>query len=64
MHLGVTFIFGFFIVCLPAIFQKSSSYDKDTWIAATDSYAHFYIILLFPVTAILQQTNFTLSIII
>ena len=61
MHPGVTFNCGSFKVCLPAIFQKSFSYDKDTWIDANDCNVHFYIILLFPLTAILQQINFTVS---
>ena len=37
----------------------SFSYDKDVWIASTDYYMHFYIIVLFPLTAILQVINFT-----
>ena len=61
MHPGVTFNFGSFKVCLLAVFEKSFSYDKDIWIAATDCYVHFYIILIFPLTAILQQINFTAS---
>ena len=61
VHPGVTFNFGFSKVCLLAIFEKSFSYDKDTWIATTDYYVHFYIILLFPLIAILQQINFTAS---
>ena len=48
-------------VCLAAIFETSFSYDKDIWIAATDYYMHFYIIMLFPSTAILQLINFTAS---
>ena len=48
-------------VCSDAIFETSFSYDKDTWIAATDYYMHFYIIMLFPLTAILQLINFTAS---
>ena len=54
MHHGVTFNFGSAKVYSPAIF------DKDIWIAATDCYMHFYIIVLFPLTAILQLINFTL----
>ena len=46
-------------VCSPAIFETSSSYDKDIWIAATDYFMHFYIIVLFPLTAVLQLINFT-----
>ena len=48
-------------VCSAAIFGTSFSYDKDIWIAATDYYMHFYIIMLFPLTAILQVINFTAS---
>ena len=47
-------------MCAPAIFETSFfSYDKVIWIAATDCYMYFYIILLFPLTAILQLINFT-----
>ena len=48
-------------VCLSAIFETSFSSDKDIWIAATDYYIHCYIIMLFPLTAILQLINFTAS---
>ena len=57
MHHGMTFNFGSAKVCLPAIFETSFSYDKDIWIAATDYYMHFYILVLFPLTAILQLIN-------
>ena len=58
MHHGVTFNFGSAKVCSPAIFETSFSYDKDIWIAATDYYMHFYIIVIFPLTAILQVIKF------
>ena len=45
---GVKFILGFAKVCSPAIFETYFSYDKDIWIAATDYYMHFYIIVLCP----------------
>ena len=61
LHHGVTFNFGPAKVCSPAIFETSFSYDKDIWIAATDYYMYFYIIVLFPSTAILQLLNFTAS---
>ena len=61
MHHGVTFILGSAKVCSPAIFETYFSYDKDIWIAATDYYIHFYIIVLFPFTANLQLINFTAS---
>ena len=48
-------------VCSVAIFETSFSYDKDMWMAATDYYMHFYIIMLFPLTAILQLIKFTAS---
>ena len=59
VHHGVTFCSA--KVCLAAIFETSFSYDKDIWIAATDYYMHFYTIVLFPLTAILQLINFTAS---
>ena len=61
VHHGVTFNFDSVKVCSPAIFETSFSYDKDLWIAATDFYMHFYIIVLFPLTAILQLIDFTAS---
>ena len=57
MHHGVTFLLC--KVCSPAMFETSFSYDKDTWIFATDCYMHFYIIVPFPLTAILQLINIT-----
>ena len=48
-------------VCSPAIFETCFSYDKDMCIAATDCYMYFYIIVLFPLTAILQIINLTVS---
>ena len=54
MHHGVTFNLGCAKVCSPAIIGISFSNDKDIWIAATDYCIHFYIIVLFPLTAILQ----------
>ena len=62
MHHGVTFNFGSTKVCAPAILEICFSYDKDLlWIAATDYYVYFYIIVLFPLTSILQLINFTAS---
>ena len=61
MHHGATINFGSAKVCSPAKFETSFSYDKDIWTAATDYYMHFYIIVLFPLTAILQLKNFTAS---
>ena len=53
--------FCFAKVCSAAIIEISFSYDKDIWIAATDNYMHFYIIMRFPLTAILQLINFAAS---
>ena len=62
MHHGVTFnCFGSAKVCSPAIFETCFSYNKDIWIAAAYYYIYFYIILLFPLTAILQLIKFTAS---
>ena len=61
MHHGVTFSFGSAKMCSAAIFETCSSYDKDIWIAATDYYMYFYMIVLFPLTAILQLISFTAS---
>ena len=59
MHHGVTFNFGSAKVCSPAIFETCFPYNKDIWIP--DDYMHFYIIVLFPLTVILQLINFTAS---
>ena len=48
-------------VCSPAVFETSFSYDKDIWIVVTDYYMHFDMIVIFPLTAILQLINFTAS---
>ena len=61
VHHGVSFNFGSAKVCSRAIFETSFSYDKDIWIAAADYYMNFYIIVLFPLTSILQLINFTVS---
>ena len=61
MHHGVTFNFGSAKVCSPAIYETFFFYNKDLWIAATYYYTYFYIIVLFPLTAILQLINFTAS---
>ena len=53
MHHGVTFSFSPAKVCSIGIFETCFSKDKDIWIAATDCYMYFYIIVLFPLTSIL-----------
>ena len=54
----MTFSFGSVKVFSPAIFERCFSQDKDIWIAATDYYI-IYIIVLFPLPSILQLINFT-----
>ena len=61
MHHDVTFIFGSGKVYSPAVFHTCFSYDRVIWIAATDYYVYFYIIVLFSLTAILQSINFIAS---
>ena len=62
MHHGVMFYFGSAKIASPAIFETCFSFDKDIWIATTDYYMYFYIIVLFPLTAaILELINFTAS---
>ena len=60
MHHGVTFNFGSAKVCSCAIFETCFSYDKDIWIPATDYDMYFYIIVLFPLTSILQLISLQL----
>ena len=59
MHHDETFNFDSAKVCSPSIFETCFSYDKHIRIAATDYYMYYYIIVLFPLTAILQFINFT-----
>ena len=61
MHHGVTFNLGSARVCSSPMFKTRFSYDKDIWIATTEYYVYFYIIVLFPLKAILQIINFTAS---
>ena len=61
MHHGVTFNFGSAKVCAPAILETCFSYDKHIWIPATNYYNVLYIIVLFPLTSILQLINLTPS---
>ena len=49
MHHGVFFSFGSAKVCSSAIFEICFSFVKDTWIASTDYYMYFYIIVLFSI---------------
>ena len=42
-------------VCSPAMFGTCFSYDKDTWIAATDNYMYFEISVIFLLTATLNK---------
>ena len=61
MHHGVTLSFGSAKVCSSAILESCFPYDKDIWIAETYYCMYFYIIVLFPLTSILQLINFTVS---
>ena len=45
----------------PAIFETYFSYHKEVWIAEIDQYMYCYLIVLFPLTAILQLINVTFS---
>ena len=47
VHHGVISSFGSAKVCSSAIFETCFSLDKDIWVAATDYYMYFYIIVLF-----------------
>ena len=42
-------------------YLRRLSYNKDIWIAATDYYMYFYIIVLFSLTSILQLINLMAS---
>ena len=53
-HHGVTFNLGSAKLCSAAIFEPYFSYHKNIWIAATASYMYSYLIVLFPLIAILQ----------
>ena len=56
------FNFGYAKVCSPSIFEISFSYDQYIWIiAATEYHMRIYIIVVFPLTAILQLINITAS---
>ena len=61
MHHDVTFNVGSAKLCSPAMFETCFSYDKDILIAATENYMYIYIVLLFPLTAILQLIHFIAS---
>ena len=48
-------------LCSPTIIETYFSYDKDIWIAITDYYMYFYLIVLFLLVAILQLINLAAS---
>ena len=56
---GMTFNVGSAKVCSPAIFETYFSYHKDICVAVNDYYMYFYLIVLFPLTAIVQSLTFT-----
>ena len=60
-HHGVTFNFGSAKVCSPATLETCFSYDKDIWFTATDYYMYLYIVVLIPLTSVLQVIDFTVS---
>ena len=61
LNYGVTFDLGSTKVCLRAIFETYSSYIKDIRVAVTYYYVYVYLIVLFPLTAVLQFINLTVS---
>ena len=58
---GVMFNLGSAKVCSPAIIEPYFSYDKDIWIAVTDHYLYFSLIVPFLLVTTLQFINFTAS---
>ena len=50
---GVIFNLGPAKVCSPAIFETYLHYDKDIWIAVSDYYMYFNLIVLFLLVAML-----------
>ena len=54
----VNFNLGSAKVCSPAITETYFSYDKDIWIAVTDYYIYFYLIVLLLLVAMPQLINF------
>ena len=59
-NFGVMFDFGFAKMFSGATFN-TDFYDKDILIAATEFYKYYYLIILSPLTAILQLRNFVAS---
>ena len=57
----VTLNLGTAKVCTSAIFETYLSYHKDISIAVTYDYIYFYLIVLFPLTAMLPLMNLTAS---
>ena len=58
LNYDITINLGSTKVCLPAIFERYYSYDKDIWIAVNCYYIYFYLIVLFLYVAILHLINF------
>ena len=48
-------------VCSPAKIETYFSYDKDIWIAVTDDYLCFFLVVPFLLVAMLQFINFPAS---
>ena len=57
VQLGVTFDFSFAKLGICETYY----YHKDKWVAVPDYYMYFYLIILFPLIAILQLRNFAAS---
>ena len=57
----MTFSFGSGKVCSHSMYVTYFRYDKDIWIVAVDYDVYLDIIVLLPLTAILQLINFTAS---
>ena len=53
--------FGSANMCSPAIFETCFYLDKDIWIASTDYYMYFYIIVLLSIPFSSILINFTAS---
>ena len=49
------------VCCSPAVFETYFSFHNGTWIAVTYYGIYFYLIVLFPLIAILQLINLTAS---
>ena len=58
---GVIFCVSSAKVCSPAVIETDFSYYKDKWLAVTDYYIYFYLLVLFVLVPIIQLLNFKSS---